>query len=495
MITNRLELCKKKENVMHLKGGVVMGKLLFVIALCLSFTAIAGAYDVINIDINGSAFDPVYTGLGPFGDPTWAIVNVWNGYYQGNGVMMASPRCANIGTPGSPGTYGRAIFMADPCSHNYQPYTTGHDLLDDGFVKTPPPTDPNPGLFFWGTLSYGGVYDVYVISKTAGSFTITDSNGDTQSASVTGGDIPWQEGTNYVKFEDVEIDTPDSRNEANEPDPENYPYLSDPNCVVLNYSNQINGIQFASVKRIQMALRGVPPNDPNFDSVGNTAAYWSTATPIYIGTTGKKQNVFAGDYDVGYDTNLRGGEPDPDGPDVGWTTGTMHYIDKGEIWTYDVHIDDISDGYYRIRFLVNLHSATSANFSMYIDDSLELGNMNVEVRDGVDANSDYWTTDSANLTCVPAPGYLYFNFFKGLKRFKIKANQAYFDIKGFQFHHMYTQNSFDMDLCSDVIAYGYGLDGDVNSDCYVNFEDLKLIVDDWAGCNDPCECEAEEPAW
>jgi len=444
-------------------------------------------YNVINVDLNGGPNDPIYSGKAAFAEAvdTNCVIGEWNGFYLGEGVLMTSPRCKDIGEPCTPGTYARAIFIADPNPTAHIPATGTGDLLGDGFQKKPGGDDPN--LFIWGTMAYGGIYDVYILSGGGGTFILTDSNGTTHGPNTIpgGGAPPWVEGSNYVVFRDVWINTPASR-DAGGPNP-NYVawgYLSDPNCAFLSYSNVINGIQFASVKRRIMNERGVPPNDPNFDAVGNTAAYWSEATPIYIGTTGKKQNVFAGDYGSAYETNGRGGESDYDGPDVNWTTGTVHNIDYGEVMDYDVFIDDISDGYYRVRFLVRcLHGP--ANFSIYIDNSSELGHMTVQVNDGVDPSLYYWSTDSTNLTCDPAPGYLYFNFFKGLHRFKIKANQACFELKGFQLHHMYTQNSFDMDLCSDVIAYGYGLAGDINEDCYVNFEDLKLFLEDWLNCNNP----------
>jgi hypothetical protein len=489
MITNWLELFKKKDDVMQLKGGVVMGKLLFVIALCLSFTALAGAYDVINIDLNGSASDPCYTGLGPFGNPSYVDVDDWNGFFTGVGVMMASPRNSGIGTAGSSATYARALYIADPCSHNYVPYTTGNELLNDGFQKTPPVSDPNPGLFFWGSMAYGGVYDVYVISDVIGAFTIKDSNGDTQSASLSGGGGAWAEGTNYVKFEDVEIDTPASR-DANGPIAAYVGggYLTDPNCVVLTYSNEIDGIQFASVKRRIMNTRGVPPNDANF-----TDGDWTAGTPITLKPVGppasSKTNVFAGDYDVAFDTNLRNGEFTFDGPDVDLQSGKVHYIDNQEQWGYDFIIDSTTDGAYTIKFLVNLFWG-NADFSVYIGDSLEIGRMTIEIKDGVDANIPYWSTDSTNVTSSPASGYLYLKFFQGFRTLKIKSNRLYFDFQGFQLWH--TSDWPTLDNCEQVIAYGYGLDGDVNEDCYVNYEDLKGIVEDWGNCNDPCDCEIED---
>jgi hypothetical protein len=37
--------------------------------------------------------------------------------------------------------------------------------------------------------------------------------------------------------------------------------------------------------------------------------------------------------------------------------------------------------------------------------------------------------------------------------------------------------------------------GDISRDCYVNFEDVKIIVNDWAKCNNPEDpnCTVEEP--
>jgi len=472
-----------------------MGKLFFAITLCLGFTAFACAYDVINIDLNGSVADPCYDGLGPFGDPNWADVNEWNGYNQGDGVMMASPRCESIGVPKTPGYYAKAFFIADPCMHGYLPYVTGDKLLGDGFVKTGLPTDPNPCLFIWGSMAYGGIYDVYVLANAPGNFTITDSNGDTQVDSLSGGGIPgvWTQGVNFIKFTDVEIDTPSSRN-ANGPI-SGYAaggYLADPDCVKLSYSNQINGIQLASVKR---PVRASFPADPvvvaKTSSIvpgSQVPGQWPVDTPMavidMIGSA-NRTNLLCGDYDAAYETNLRPGEHDFDGPDVEWNNGYNTYVDTCEWMEYDIIADEVTAGRYRIRALLNCWWA-AADIGIYVDDSEELGRLTQDkysdmVPPEVTPSAIYWSKE-----------YVYVNFLSGFHKLKWKQNGAYCNILGFQIGYY---GHIQMNNCEDVLKYGLRLDSDYNGDCYVNLGDLKVIVDDWLNCNDPCnpECILEEP--
>ena len=46
--------------------------------------------------------------------------------------------------------------------------------------------------------------------------------------------------------------------------------------------------------------------------------------------------------------------------------------------------------------------------------------------------------------------------------------------------------------CADVWAYGLGLDGDINRDCYVNNEDLALLAENWLKCNNPLDSNCPE---
>jgi GH35 family endo-1,4-beta-xylanase len=51
-------------------------------------------------------------------------------------------------------------------------------------------------------------------------------------------------------------------------------------------------------------------------------------------------------------------------------------------------------------------------------------------------------------------------------------------------------NEFVLSECADVLAAGYGLTSDIHPDCYVNYEDLKIITDHWlnTNCTAPNNC-------
>jgi hypothetical protein len=46
--------------------------------------------------------------------------------------------------------------------------------------------------------------------------------------------------------------------------------------------------------------------------------------------------------------------------------------------------------------------------------------------------------------------------------------------------------------CADVWAYGLGMRGDINRDCYVNNEDLALLAENWLKCNNPLDSNCPE---
>jgi hypothetical protein len=203
MITNDMESWKKMDKSTKLKGGVVMGKLFFVFALCLVLTTYAGAYDVINIDL-GDGDDPVYSGNGPVSENYGGaiVIDEWNGYYNVEGDLIASPRCDSIGVPGSSATYARSVFIADDPlnAHGYVSYVAGGELLTDGFLKT---GATDPCIYLYGNWAHGGIFDVYIMSDVAGSFTIRDGKGTTHGpTALTGGgtEASWVSGQNYVKF-------------------------------------------------------------------------------------------------------------------------------------------------------------------------------------------------------------------------------------------------------------------------------------------------------
>ena len=46
-------------------------------------------------------------------------------------------------------------------------------------------------------------------------------------------------------------------------------------------------------------------------------------------------------------------------------------------------------------------------------------------------------------------------------------------------------NPDDVWVCEDIVANGQAMAGDLNGDCYVNFEDFAMFALDWAKCDDP----------
>jgi GH35 family endo-1,4-beta-xylanase len=55
-------------------------------------------------------------------------------------------------------------------------------------------------------------------------------------------------------------------------------------------------------------------------------------------------------------------------------------------------------------------------------------------------------------------------------------------------------NEFALSDCDGVLAAGYGLTSDISGDCYVDYEDLKIIADHWLNtdCTEPDNCEGAD---
>lgn len=51
-----------------------------------------------------------------------------------------------------------------------------------------------------------------------------------------------------------------------------------------------------------------------------------------------------------------------------------------------------------------------------------------------------------------------------------------------------------LDDCQDVLDNNLGYPMDLNSDCYVNFEDLSVLAQQWLWCNDPADSNCT-PTW
>jgi hypothetical protein len=54
-------------------------------------------------------------------------------------------------------------------------------------------------------------------------------------------------------------------------------------------------------------------------------------------------------------------------------------------------------------------------------------------------------------------------------------------------------SSIAPDSCEEAIELGYGYEGDINGDCYVNIIDWKQFSDSWMQCIDPNEANCERP--
>ncbi len=468
-------------------------------------------YEVINIDLTGKVNDPPYIGQGPVANSNWDIDEPWKTYYQGEGRLFTSPRCKNIGVPGSPATYAKAVFLVDPCSHSYISGESGMGkLLGDGFVSDYTGTDPNlfPKLYIYGNWAYGGIFDVYITIAGApnGQVIMRDGKGNIFGPNTLTGvnnENNWVEGDNYVKFSDVWVGGTDTRN-ANGQDP-NYidyeEYFTDPNCLVIGYNNQIDGIQLASVKRRVRAAglpadpcivaKEVPGGNEYRKKVKGT---WPVEIPmavIKMMGSSNRTNLLCGDYDAYYETNALAGEPDYDGPDAMWTgasepligyvdnqawvvDGYMSYVESGEWMEYDLIATTDTKAMYKVRALVNCWWGP-ADIGVFIDQSVELGEMELEKYEEMspaetDANAIYWTN------------YIDFMLFSGYHRLRLRQNGAYYNILGFQIAY---DSTLVVNNCSDVYNYGFGIPGDLNRDCYVNWYDLELFVENWLHCV-PC---------
>jgi hypothetical protein len=479
-------------------------------------------YNVINIDLNGGPNDPNYVGTAAFAQAqgTNCVTEEWDGYYQGEGVMMTSPRCTDIGMPVHDAVYSRAVLIVDPCTHGY--ISGEPNLLGDGFVKSG--GGPDPALFMYGNWSYGGIFDVYVLASAPGSFAIRDGKGTIHGPNTLSGDSNesnWVEGQNYVKFKDVWIGGTNTR-DANGPRADylnNNEYLIDPNCTILSYTNRINGIQLASVKR---RVRAAGPADPCIVAKAGPGlprekvkGMWPVETPsqiMPIPYNSCSTNILCADYDAYYETNARGGEYDHEGVDAGWAIlpdswwpgslegyvdedwakdGYTTYIDTGEWGEYDIVVTSETKGRYYIKALVNCWWA-AADIGIYVDGSDELGRL-VQLRyydetnpdddmdpPEMDPNAVYWAYDAE--TFPDTPKGLEVNFFTGFHKLRWRQNAAYYDILGFNIDYVWGPCCL---YCEDIIDWGLGLAGDINEDCYVNFEDLAMFADTWLQPKEP----------
>ena len=294
-------------------------KLLTVVLFILGAGGVALAAEVISVDLNGHGDANAYTGEAAVPGAT-----VWRAYYGGWGKPVGSPRSANLADynePNKPGTYAAQVWIGDN-GQNHD-YISGSALMDDGFdANDLAPVDPcisliglakDPSL---GGGAYTGVFDIYVYGSEAGTFRIRNSVID-QTKPISGGFIgDFNEGQNYVVFDDVAID------EANE--------------VFLTYTNVLNGLQLVKLKE-----------------------------PVSVGDG---TIISATDYDVAYETNQREGEGSRFGPDlVGDPVPMVAYLDTGEYMEYDITVDEANEGYYEIVAYLTTPEGLADDLDIYLD--------------------------------------------------------------------------------------------------------------------------------
>ncbi|HBG26440.1 MAG: hypothetical protein A2Y10_10000 [Planctomycetes bacterium GWF2_41_51] len=399
-------------------------KLLIVILLCLGIGT-AYADEVINIDLNNYGNATPYTGTAVVDDG----INRWNVYYGSWGLPMGSPRSANLAgstEPCQPSTYAAQVWIGDPgVDHNYVT-GAGDGLMDDGFINNPAIAG-DPNIRLWGRDAYGGTFDVYVYGSETGSFTLTRGGVVIGTKTVTGGITAGQfvEGGNYVVFPAVNIS-------------------NDPDFLLIKYSNIINGIQLVKQK------------DP-------------------IALQNGTEFGFA-DYDVAFETNGRGEDDQPFGPDLigpdDWSPyGYISYLDSGEYMEYDFTMDELNEGEYNVYVIVDVLEYDANNMDLYIND-LFLGTAKAPYSGGLEL------AQTAPLTV---------NIFGGsdVQTFKWEMSALYYhNAAYFRFERI---GPINMPDCDAVYRYGFEYAGDFNRDCKIDFKDLDMMTEQWLSCIDPNE--------
>ena len=385
------------------------------------------AAEVISVDLNNYNDANEYTGEAAVPGAT-----VWRAYYAGWGKPVGSPRSANLADfnePNKPGTYAAQVWIGDPgTNHTYE---SGTGLMDDGFVNDPCVAgEPNISLFavpdfpFTDGDAYGGTFDIYVYGAADGNFTLESPVYGPNTKAVTGGFTgDFNEGQNYVIFEDILID--------------------DTNTVILSYSNKLNGLQLVSDKQ-PVAIRDV----------------------LRLDVT---------DYDVAYETNARAGEIHEFGPDTGEVNDpwegimpSVFYLDTDEYMEYEITVDEANEGYYQIDAYVRTQYGPADDLDIYLD-NIFLGTLSYTL------TSTYFVKTSNPVSV---------NLFEGSHTFKWVSTgpELYFDLSDFEFDRV---SDVVINDCNDVYKYGLNYASDYNRDCHVDERDLALMVDNWLNCYDP----------
>lgn len=290
-------------------------KVLTILLFCLWIGTWTSGVEVINIDINNYGNDLAYEGQGAYpGGNEWIV------YYGGWGVAVGSQRSADLVNQGDDAvasTYAEQVWIGDAGGHEYLT-GAGTGLLDDGFIGSGGENNLNdPNIAFMGEGAYGSDFDMYVYGS--GTFTLVDGNDILGSQEAAGTASGFEEGVNYVIFEDIP--------------------LGNPNTIRLYYTNELNGIQLISRKTPVAVTTSTDPNDNLID---------------------------ARNYDVAFDTNARSGELTFYGPDL---ADYVHYLDTGEYMEYDLIVDTETQG----RYYLSADFVTywgGAGLNMYLDDTL-----------------------------------------------------------------------------------------------------------------------------
>lgn len=407
------------------------GKVRYLTAMFLCIASMSFGVEVISVDINNYGNDTAYSG-----EAAVAGATEWVVYYGGWGEPAGSGRTADLARGGTVqgSTYAEQVWLGDTGGHAY---ISGQSdgLLDDGFASSNPSltltgSDPNLTFIAAGMFAdaaggaYGGTFDMYVYSDSAGYFMLADANAVDPliyaEGSVTGTTSGFVEGENYVVFRDITID--------------------DANSLYLWYSNEINGIQLVGSRGVAKEINpdSADPNDYYIDAV---------------------------DYDFAYDTNARDGELTLYGPDTG---EYVHYLDSGEFMGYDIYISPENEGRYDISALV-VTKWGAAELKLYLDDyTSAMGTLSYAT-----LSSDVGETNAVRV-----------NLFEGIHtvRWAAESTNIYFDVVSLKFDYV---GPIDMEDCDEVIFYGKKPAGDVNSDCVVNMDDLAVMISEWAASNDP----------
>ncbi len=384
--------------------------------------------EVINIDLNGyndNNAPPAGT-VAAYDDG----INQWNVYYGGWGIAMGSPRSADLADydePCMPSTYAKQVWIGD-ANQGSRGYEWGCGLMDDGFIKDGnlPPATGDPNIRLWGVDAYQGKFDIYVYGSSDGNFTLDindNANYHNIEKHVSGGfDGNFVENKNYVIFRCIPI------------------YC--PNYVTITYSGDLDALQLVSAKR---------------------------PVAIYL-----DPNLPAKEYDVAFETNARDGEgqhfgPDICPPDTFSSYGYVVYLDNGEYMKYDITMNDVNEGEYAIYAAVDVRDYDADFLEVSLDDIM-LGTL------------------SAPFTPPPPvtlneTNRVYVNIFEGSHTFKWRlTDMAYFNLAYFVFERVGPINISD---CNDIYMYGFNYEGDLDGDCHVDFNDLKVITDDWLDCYSP----------